>query len=409
MSAAASPPTPATARPVWLVILAAGAIVGMGMGLRQVMGLYLKPVSLDLGLGREPFSNAMALANLTWGVFAIVTGAVADKFGAGRVVVTCAISTILGLLAMRSATEPMHLYLSGFLTGLGVAGTSASALVGAVGRAVTPEKRMAAIASLSMAAGVGQLIAFPYAHVLIESVGWQTSLLVLAITGIAMIPLALAIAGKPPALGANVKSQTMWEAISEAAAVPSFWLLTTGFFVCGFHLSFYGVHLPAFVSDKGLPSWVGVWALMAVGLTNILGTYLSGQSGRWVEKRVGLSFIYFMRSFAFIALLFLPITPVTVIGISAVLGLFWLSTVPLTSGLVALFFGTQWMSMLYGFVFLSHQLGSFAGLWLAGTTFDATKSYDFMWWISIALAIAASLIHLPIREKPVARLAGAAA
>lgn len=408
-SVAMTSTTPTRARPAWLVILAAGAIVGVGMGLRQVMGLYLKPISLDLGLGREPFSNAMAIANLTWGVFAIVTGAIADKFGAGRVVVTCAISTILGLLAMRSSTEPMHLYMSGFLTGLGVAGTSASALVGAVGRAVTAEKRMAAIASLSMAAGVGQLIAFPYTHLLIEYVGWQTSLLVLAITAIAMIPLALAIAGKPPALGANVKSQTMGEAVREAAALPSFWLLTTGFFVCGFHLSFYGVHLPAFVSDKGLPSWVGVWALMAVGISNILGTYLSGQSGRWVEKRVGLSFIYFMRSFAFIALLFMPITPVTVIGISAVLGLFWLSTVPLTSGLVALFFGTQWMSMLYGFVFLSHQLGSFAGLWLAGITFDATKSYDFMWWISIALAIAASLIHLPIREKPVARMAGAVA
>jgi MFS family permease len=407
-TAAVSSAVPAP-RPVWLVILAAGTIVGMAMGLRQVMGLYLKPVSLDLGLGREPFSNAMALANLAWGVFAIITGAISDKFGAGRVVVVCAMSTILGLLAMRGATGPMDLYISGFLTGLGVAGTGASALVGAVGRAVTPAKRMAAIASLSMAAGVGQLIAFPYAHLLIEYVGWKQSLLVLAITGLPMIPLALVIAGRPPALGANVKSQTMGEAVREAAGHTSFWLLTLGFFVCGFHLSFYGVHLPAFVSDKGLPPWVGVWALMAVGVANIAGTYVSGQSGRWVEKRVGLSFIYFMRSFAFIALLFLPITPVTVIGISAVLGLFWLSTVPLTSGLVALFFGTQWMSMLYGFVFLSHQLGSFMGLWLAGTSFDATKSYDFMWWVSIALAICASLIHLPIREKPVQRLAGVAA
>jgi MFS family permease len=407
-SAAVSTSVP-TPRPVWLVILAAGTIVGMAMGLRQVMGLYLKPVSLDLGLGREPFSNAMALANLAWGVFAIVTGAISDKFGAGRVVVVCAISTIFGLLAMRGATGPMDLYISGFLTGLGVAGTGASALVGAVGRAVTPDKRMAAIASLSMAAGMGQLIAFPYAHLLIEYVGWKQSLLVLAITGIAMIPLAVVIAGKPPALGANVKSQTMGEAAREAVGHGSFWLLTLGFFVCGFHLSFYGVHLPAFVSDKGLQPWVGVWALMAVGVANIAGTYVSGQSGRWVEKRVGLSFIYFMRSFAFVALLFLPITPVTVIGISAILGLFWLSTVPLTSGLVALFFGTQWMSMIYGFVFLSHQLGSFAGLWLAGTSFDATKSYDFMWWISIVLAICASLIHLPIREKPVQRLEGVAA
>jgi predicted MFS family arabinose efflux permease len=255
-----------------------------------------------------------------------------------------------------------------------------------------------------MAAGIGQLVLFPYAHLLIEYTGWKTSLLVLAATGLIMIPLAALLAGKPQAVAAGQKSQTLVEALAEAFALPSFWLLTLGFFVCGFHLSFYGVHLPAFVSDKGLPAWSGVWSLMAVGITNIAGTYLSGQSGRWVDKRVGLSFIYFMRSFAFLALLFLPITSWTVIAISALLGLFWLSTVPLTSGLVALFFGTQWMSMLYGFVFLSHQIGSFMGLWLAGISFDATKSYDFMWWISIALAVAAALVHLPIREKPVPRL-----
>jgi predicted MFS family arabinose efflux permease len=378
------------------------------MGLRQVMGLYLKPMTLDLGIGREPFSNAMALANLMWGIASIVTGAVADKFGAGRVIVACATSTVLGLLAMQNATTPLALSISGILLGLGVAGTGISALVGAVGRAAPADKRLAAIASMGMAAGVGQLIAFPYAHLLIEYTGWKTSLFVLAMTALVMIPLAWPISGKPPAVAAGVKSQTMREAVSEALKHPSFLLLTTGFFVCGFHLSFYGVHLPAFVSDKGLPAWVGVWSLMAVGITNIAGTYLAGQSGRWVEKRVGLSFIYFMRSFAFIALLFLPLTPVTIIGISALLGLFWLSTVPLTSGLVGLFFGTQWMSMLYGIVFLSHQLGSFLGLYLAGISFDATKSYDFMWWISIALAIAASLIHLPIRERPVQRISTAA-
>ncbi len=419
-----------TARPAWVVVLAAGVITGMAMGLRQVMGLYLNPVSLELGIGREPFSNAMALANLMWGLFAIIAGGIADRYGAGRVIVTCALSTIVGLLAMAASASPdwlnlkalfdgpdwldlrgllkgpQWLYLSGMLTGIGVAGTSVSALVGAVGRAVPGEKRMAAIASLGMAAGVGQLIAFPYAHLLIEYTGWKMSLVVLAVTGLAMIPLAWPLVGKPQPIAAGAKSQSLGEAVSEAFALPSFWLLTLGFFVCGFHLSFYGVHLPAFVSDKGLPAWTGVWSLMAVGITNIAGTYMSGQSGRWIEKRVGLSFIYFMRSFAFVALLFLPITPWTVIGISALLGLFWLSTVPLTSGLVALFFGTQWMSMLYGFVFLSHQLGSFSGLWLAGVTFDATKSYDTMWWISIALALAAALIHLPIRERPVARLAG---
>ncbi len=398
---------PAAARPAWLVILAAGTIVGMAMGLRQVMGLYLKPITLDLGIGREPFSNAMAVANLVWGIAAIFAGGISDKFGAGRVVFTCAIATISGLLAMMSATSPVWLYVSGVLTGIGVAGTSVSALVGAVGRAVPPEKRLAAIASLGMAAGIGQLIAFPLAHVLIEYTGWKTSLAILAGIGLLMLPLALPISGTPQAMAPGVKSQSLAEAISEAARLPSYWLLTSGFFVCGFHLAFYGVHLPAFVSDKGLPNWVGVYALMAVGVANIAGTYLAGQSGRWVEKRVGLSYIYFMRMFPFLGMLFLPITPATVIIFSALLGLFWLSTVPLTSGLVGLFFGTQWMSMLFGFVFLSHQLGSFTGLWIAGRVYDATQSYDLMWWISIALALAAALIHLPIRERPVARMAAA--
>jgi len=388
----------------WLIVLAAGIIVGMAMGLRQVMGLYLKPVSLSLGIGREPFSNAMAVANLTWGVLSIVAGAISDKYGAGRVIATCALSTILGLLAMAFATSPAWLYASGVLTGIGVAGTGVTALVGAVGRAVPESQRTAAIASLGMAGGIGQLIAFPYTHLLIEYTNWKTSLLVLGATALAMLPLAYILSGKPKPGPGILRSQTLSEAFREAFAHPSFWLLTAGFFVCGFHVAFYGVHLPAFVSDQGLPEWVGVWALMAVGIANIVGTYMAGQSGKYVEKRVGLSFIYFMRTFAFLGLLFLPITPVTVIGISALLGLFWLSTVPLTSSLVGLFFGTQWMSMLFGFVFLSHQLGSFMGLWLAGMLYDATKSYDTMWWISIALALFAAAIHWPIREKPVARI-----
>ncbi|HWV81664.1 MAG TPA: MFS transporter [Hyphomicrobiaceae bacterium] len=398
--AAARPP-----RPLWLVILAAGTIVGLAMGLRQVMGLYLKPLSDELGVGREPFSNAMAIANLTWGVLTIVAGAVADKYGAGRVLVVCGLATVTSFYLMATAQSPLDLYIAGLLAGAGVAGTGVPALVGAVGRAAPAEKRTAAIASLGMASGLGVLIAFPYAHVLIETVGWKASLMTISATCLLILPLAWPLAGKPtPSAVGTARSQTLVEAFREAFAHPSFWLLTSGFFVCGFHLAFYGVHLPAFVSDLGMPSWVGVWALMAVGIANIAGTYAAGQSARFVERRVGLSFIYFMRSFAFLGLLFLPLTPWLIIAISALLGLFWLSTVPLTSTLVGIFFGTQWMSMLFGFVFLSHQLGSFAGLWLAGTLFDATKSYDIMWWICIALAMFAALIHWPIRERPVARL-----
>jgi predicted MFS family arabinose efflux permease len=401
----ASHPLPAASkvRPVWLVVLAAGTIVAIAMGFRQVLGLYLPPMSRDLGIGREPFSNAMALANLMWGIGAVVMGAIADRYGAGRVVVMGTIASVAGFYLMSVAQPHWVLMLAGFLLGLGVAGTAMTALVGAVGRAVPPEKRMAAIASMGMASGIGTLVAFPFTHVAIQEMGWQKSLWLLAAVCLVMIPLALPITGTPAATP-SARSQTLKQALAEAFALPSFWLLTAGFFVCGFHLAFYGVHLPAFVADKGLSDSVGVYALMAVGVTNIIGTYLSGQSGRFVEKRVGLSFIYLMRCLPFLALLYLPLTPFVVIALSAVLGLFWLSTVPLTSGLVALFFGTQWMSMLYGFVFLSHQLGSFTGLWLAGKVYDATKSYDMMWWISIALAVFAALIHWPIREKPVQRV-----
>lgn len=395
--------------PTWAIILSAGVIVAMAMGLRQVMGLYLKPMTTELDIGREPFSNAMAIANLVWGVGAVLAGAIADKYGAGRVIVGSALSTSVGLYLMYAAQSPMELYVSGVLLGIGVCGTGVTALVGAVGRLVVAEKRIAAIASLGMAGGIGGFIAFPYAHVLIEWLGWQMSLLVLAATAAAMIPLAWPLSGKPSTQLSSLKPQSLKDAFNEAFAYPSFWLLTAGFFVCGFHVAFYSVHLPAFVADKGLDASVGVWALMAVGIANIIGTYIAGQSGRLVEKRVGLSIIYFMRCFVFLGLLFLPINGPVVILLSTMLGLFWLSTVPLTSGLVATFFGTTWMSMLFGFVFLSHQLGSFSGLWLAGRLYDMTGSYDTMWWISIALGLFAAAIHWPIRERPVPRLAGSAA
>jgi MFS family permease len=391
--------------PVWVIVAGAGAIVGMAMGLRQVMGLYLQPMTAQLGVGREAFSTAMAVANLIWGIGAVFSGAIADKYGAGRVVIAGALCTMAGLYVMYSARHGLDLLASGVLLGLGVSGTGITALVGAIGRAVPESKRTQAIASLGMAGGIGGFIAFPYAHLLIEKLGWQASLLVLMMTAASMLPLAYALAGKPQApTGVIHKKQTLKEAFAEAFAHPSFWMLTAGFFVCGFHVAFYSVHLPAFVADKGLEPWVGVWALMMVGTANVIGTFIAGQSGKYVEKRRGLSLIYFGRVFVFLGLLFLPITPATVIGLSMLLGFFWLSTVPLTSGLVALFFGTSWMSMLFGFVFLSHQIGSFLGLWMAGRLFDLNKSYDTMWWISIALALFAAVIHWPIREKPVARV-----
>jgi MFS family permease len=346
----------------------------------------------------------MAIANLVWGLAAVFAGMIADRYGAGRVIVTGALCTMIGTYQMFAAQTGTDLLISGVFLGFGVAGTGITSLVGAVGRAAPPEQRTAAIASLGMAGGIGGFIAFPYTHLLIEYLGWKTSLLVLIATMTIMLPLALPLSGKPVTNGGAAKPQSLGDAFKEAFSTPSYLLLTAGFFVCGFHVAFYSVHLPAFVADLGLDASVAVIALTMVGLGNLVGTFIAGQSGRFIEKRRGLSLIYFGRCFVFLGLLFLPMTPFTVIALSTLLGLFWLSTVPLTSSLVATFFGTTWMSMLFGVVFLSHQLGSFTGLWLAGYLYDLTKSYDAMWWVSIALGLFAGLIHWPIQERPVARL-----
>jgi predicted MFS family arabinose efflux permease len=393
-----------TARPLWAVVLSAGLIVAVAMGLRQVMGLYLTPMTTTLGIGVEPFSTSMAVANLIWGIGAVFAGMIADRYGAGRVVVGGIVSTVAGLYIMYAARTPLDLMLSGVLLGIGVSGTGITALVGAAGRAAPPDKRTAAIAALGMAGGIGGFVAFPYTHVLMELLGWQTSLLVLAGTMACVLPFAWPLSGKPTAAG-PADTQSLGQAFTEAFTHPSYLLLNIGFFVCGFHVAFYGVHLPRFVADHGLDPSVGVAALTSVGLANLVGTYVAGQSPRFIEKRLGLSLIYFGRCFVFLGLLFLPITGATVIGLSIILGLFWLSTVPLTSGLVSTFFGTRWMSMLFGVVFLSHQVGSFSGLWLAGVLYDATRSYDMMWWISIGVGLMAAAVHLPIRERPVPRLA----
>jgi MFS family permease len=396
-------------RPVWVTVAAACLITGLAMSLRQVLGLYLRPVTMDLGIGREPFSNAMALANLVWGFGAILFGYWSDKYGAGRTAATGVLCSIVGFFLITQASTGTGLLVAGVMLGLGSSGSGVTALVGAVGRAVPPNQRTAAIASLGMATGIATFLAYPYVHVLIEAFGWRPSLLIVAGTVALTLPLTVILAGRPRVAITTVRAQTMIEAFREAFGTPSFWLLTFGFFVCGFHVAFYSVHLPAYVQDQGLGAWVGVYSLMAVGLANIIGTWLAGQSGRFFQKRTVLSTIYFARAVLFIGLLILPVTPATIIGTSALLGLFWLSTIPLTSSLVGTFFGTNWMSMLFGFVFLSHQLGSFAGLILAGRLYDATHSYALMWWISAGLGLLAGLLNLPIQERPVARLLATAA
>ena len=400
--------TPNPALPLWLLIAIVGTIVGVSMGRTQSMGLYLPPVTKALDVGRESFGLAMALAQLTLGLSAPFFGGLIDKFGAGRIVVGCLLAAIAGLYFIYAATSTTDLLISGVLMGIGTSGTGITSLLGTIGRLAPPEKRLSAIASIGMAAGIGGFVSLPVMHLLIELFGWQQSLLWLMVITALLMPLAWPIGGKPIRTEGPTRDQTSMEALREAFKHPSFWLLTAGFFVCGFHVAFIMVHLPAFTVDQGLPSWVGPFALSVVGIANIVGTFIAGQSGRFIEKRRGLSLIYFGRAILFLGFLYLPLTPVSVIVICGLLGLLWLSTIPLTSGLVATFFGTTWMSMLFGIVFLSHQIGSFLGVWLAGRLFDMTKSYDVMWWISIALGLLAALINWPIQEKPVARLAAGA-
>ncbi len=304
---------------------------------------------------------------------------------------------------MYAASSPNDLLISGLLLGIGVSGTGITALLGTIGRLAPPEKRLSAMASIGMAAGIGGFVSLPVMHYLIEFAGWRGSLLwLMAITGL-LILLAWPLRGRPASGGGTMPAQTVREGLAEAVRHPSYWLLIGGFFVCGFHVSFIMVHVPSFAIDQGLPAWVGPFALSAVGIANIIGTWIVGQSGPYIQKRRALSLIYCTRSVLFLGFLFLPMTPVILIALCALLGLFWLATVPLTSGLVATFFGTKWMSMLFGIVFLSHQLGAFLGVWLGGRVFDLTRSYDTMWWISIALGIIAALINWPIKEEAVVR------
>lgn len=392
----------ANARPLWHIVLAAATIAGIGMGLRQIVGLYMKPVTQDLGLSREVFALSVALANVVWGVTAPLAGFVADRYGAGRVVVIGGAATAGGLLIMSLATTEWHLMVSGVLLGLGVAGAGVNALMGTVGRKAPPEDRTRAIAAIGMGSGIGILIALPYTHLLMAYAGWQTSLIVLAATALCILPLALPVSGKPAAPDKGPQ-QLAGSAITEALSHRDFWLLNLGFFVCGFHVVFYGTHLPAYVADQGMPPWVAVAALTLVGIGNLVGTLLAGEWGRRRPKNHGLALIYAARALVFVAFLALPPSPTVVLLASAALGLLWLSTVPLTSGLVAAFFGTRWMTMLYGIAFFTHQVGSFLGVWLAGRIFDKFGSYDAMWWICIALGVFAALINMPIRDASIAQ------
>ncbi|MEM7619825.1 MAG: MFS transporter [Pseudomonadota bacterium] len=388
---------------LWLIIIAGGTIMAIALGLRQALGLYLTPISIDLSIGRETFAFALGLMNLFWGLGAPLTGMIADKYGAGRIVVVAAVCYTLGLLVMMMPGAGNQLILGGTLIGLGMSGAGFSVILGIVGRSAPEHKRGFALGLTSMIGSIGLFVALPYTHVLMASFGWVTSLMILSATAFVMAPLAYAISGKPTVSKGTVgaPSQTLKEALKEACADRNFALLNIGFFVCGFHVAFIAIHLPAYINDAGLATWLGAAALSLIGIGNIIGSFGCGALGDYFAKKNVLSLLYAIRSVIILAFIMLPISDVSVLIFSVAIGLLWLGTVPLTSGLVAQIYGTTYMSTLFGLVFLSHQLGSFLGAWIGGKAYDISGSYDIVWWISIALGLLAALVHWPIEERPI--------
>lgn len=395
-------------RSLFVLILCAAVTLGISIGLRQSLGLFLTPISLDLGLGREVFALGVGLMNLVWGLLAPFAGALSDRYGTGRVAVAGGFAYAGGLLVMTVSGDGGQLILGGLLIGVGLSGTGFTVVLGAVGRAVPAERRSQALALTSVGGSIGQFAALPFAHVLIEQFGWAFSLVVLAGTALLMMALAAGMARAEPPQEEGA-TQGLGESLREAWDHRGFWLLTIGFFVCGFHLAFVAVHLPAYLADAGMPSWLGATALTIVGIGNIIGTAACGWLGARYPKALVLSLLYLARAAIFLLFLLLPLSETSVLIFAATMGLLWLGTVPLTSGLVAAIFGPAYMSTLFGIVFLSHQVGGFLGAWMAGWLYDRFASYDAMWWLSVALALVSAALHWPIDERPLARLRAARA
>ncbi len=387
------------------VLICGAAIVTLSMGIRHGFGLWLQPITQAQGWGRQEFGFAMAIQNLSWGFMGIFAGMVADKFGAFRVIALGALVYGIGLLGMSWATDPWVFALfTGVIIGTAQAGTTYAVIYGVIGRNVPVERRSWAMGVAAAAGSFGQFLMVPVEGLLISLMGWQTALVILAASALLIIPLAWGL--REPALtapGQVKRDQTIAQALKEAFKYPSFQLLMAGYFVCGFQVVFIGVHMPSYLKDHGLAPQVASYALALIGLFNVFGTYIAGSLGQKMAKKNILAFIYVARSVAIVLFLLAPLTPVSVYIFSAVMGLLWLSTVPPTNAAVAQIFGISHLSMLGGFIFFSHQIGSFMGVWLGGYLYDKTGSYDIVWYLAIALGVFAALVNLPVRESPIAR------
>jgi MFS family permease len=396
--------TPGKGLSMTQVLICGAAIVTLSMGIRHGFGLWLQPVTVERGWSRETFAFALAVQNIAWGIAGPLTGALADRFGAFRVLVAGGLLYALGLVAMGLATSGLgFLGGTGLLIGLAQSGTTYAVVYGVIGRSVAPEKRSWAMGITAAAGSFGQFLMVPIEGGLIAAFGWQEALVILACAVLMILPLAFGLREPKREPVPGVATQTMGAALREAFGDRSFRLLTAGYFVCGFQVVFIGVHMPSYLKDQGLTPGVATTALALIGLFNVFGTYAAGMLGGRLPKRYLLSAIYTLRSVAILVFLLAPLTPLSVYVFSCAMGLLWLSTVPLTSGLVAAIFGVRYLSMLGGFVFLSHQVGSFLGVWLGGRLYDMTGSYDLVWWIAIGLGLFAAVVNLPIRERALLR------
>lgn len=387
------------------MLLCGAAIVTLSMGIRHGFGLWLQPITQSQNWSRETFAFALAIQNLVWGFTGIFAGMLADRFGAFKVIVAGAVLYALGLVGMATAVTPLVFALTaGVLIGMAQAGTTYAVIYGVIGRNIAPHKRSWAMGVAAAAGSFGQFLMVPTEGLLISSLGWQEALMVLGAASLMMVPLAWGL--HEPALAGSFavrREQSIFQALGEAFKYPSFQLLMAGYFVCGFQVVFIGVHMPSYLRDKGLSPQVASYALALIGLFNVFGTYAAGVLGQRMQKKNILAFIYLARAFAISIFLVMPLSPVSVYIFSSVMGLLWLSTVPPTNATVAQIFGVAHLSMLSGFVFFSHQIGSFMGVWLGGYLYDRTGSYDLVWYIAIGLGVLAALVNLPIKEASIVR------
>jgi MFS family permease len=405
MSSASSTSTPPARLSAAQVLICGAAIVTLSMGVRHGFGLWLQPITQEMGWTREDFSFALAIQNLAWGLFGIFAGMAADRFGAFRVLLGGALLYALGLAGMALSPTPFVFMLTaGLLIGAAQAGTTYAVVYGVIGRQIPAERRSWAMGVAAAAGSFGQFLMVPVEGWLISGFGWQQALLILGAAVLLIMPLALFLR-EPGFTGGTApkREQTIGQALREAFGYRSFQLLMAGYFVCGFQVVFIGVHMPSYLKDHGLSPQVASYALAIIGLFNVIGTYAAGALGQRLAKRHILAFIYFARSVAIVIFLWAPLTPMSVYIFSAVMGVLWLSTVPPTNAVLAQIFGVAHMSMLGGFVFFSHQIGSFMGVWLGGVLYDRTGSYDIVWYIAIVLGVFAALVNLPVRETAIER------